>query len=296
MLNSILRAFPKPGRHARGGPLTRMSRRRAALTAYGFLAPGLLLFPVFRIYPLVEGLRITFTNARLGRPTRASIGLDQLRPPARRHPLPGEPGNTGFYTVTSTLPILAVPLAAGRRAEPRRRAADAAARRLLLPVHALGRDGRPRPGSGCSTRWSGPFNYYLRRSACPPARGSPTRSTAMWAIVVTDRWWVTGYYLVIYLAGLQDIPRDLYEAAAIDGATRWRSFWAITLPLLRPVLLFVVGDPRDRLVPDLRPGLRADRRRPGRRDAHRRPAPLRDRLQEPLPASAPPPRWRGCSS
>ena len=61
----------------------------------------------------------------------------------------------------------------------------------------------------------------------------------MWAIIATTVWWVTGYYLVIYLAGLQHIPRDFYEAAAIDGAGAIRSFWAITLPLLRPVLLFV---------------------------------------------------------
>jgi len=64
-------------------------------------------------------------------------------------------------------------------------------------------------------------------------------ATAMWAIIATTVWWVAGYYLVIYLAGLQDIPRDLYEAAAIDGAGAWHSFWAITLPLLRPVFLFV---------------------------------------------------------
>jgi len=62
----------------------------------------------------------------------------------------------------------------------------------------------------------------------------------MWAIIATTVWWVTGYYLVVYLAGLQDIPRDLYEAAALDGAGGWRSFWTITVPLLRPVLLFVV--------------------------------------------------------
>jgi len=86
----------------------------------------------------------------------------------------------------------------------------------------------------------GPFNYYLR------ALGAPARSwladpyTAMWAIILTTVWWVTGYYLVVYLAGLQDIPRELYEAAALDGASGGRAFWAITLPLLRPVLLFVV--------------------------------------------------------
>ena len=86
----------------------------------------------------------------------------------------------------------------------------------------------------------GPFNYYLRRLGVPPHSWLAEPQTAMWAIIVTTVWWVTGYYLVIYLAGLQDIPRDLYEAAALDGAGAWRSFWAITLPLLRPVLLFVV--------------------------------------------------------
>jgi multiple sugar transport system permease protein len=64
-------------------------------------------------------------------------------------------------------------------------------------------------------------------------------ATAMWAIIFTTVWWVAGYYLVVYLAGLQDIPRELYEAAALDGAGGWTSFRSITLPLLRPVLLFV---------------------------------------------------------
>ena len=60
------------------------------------------------------------------------------------------------------------------------------------------------------------------------------------AIIATSVWWVTGYYLVLYLAALQDIPTHLYEAAAIDGAGAWRRFWSITLPLLRPIILLVV--------------------------------------------------------
>ena len=60
-------------------------------------------------------------------------------------------------------------------------------------------------------------------------------ATAMWAIILTTVWWVTGYYLVIYLAGLQDIPAELYDAAKVDGATPWQSFWQITFPLMLPV-------------------------------------------------------------
>jgi len=86
----------------------------------------------------------------------------------------------------------------------------------------------------------GPFNYYLKSLGVPVRSWLADPQTAMAAIIVTTVWWVTGYYLVIYLAGLQDIPRDLYEAAALDGAGGWRAFWSITLPLLRPVMLFVV--------------------------------------------------------
>jgi multiple sugar transport system permease protein len=53
-------------------------------------------------------------------------------------------------------------------------------------------------------------------------------------------WWTLGFNTVIYLAGLQDIPRDLYEAAKVDGANRWQRFLNVTLPGLRPILLFVV--------------------------------------------------------
>ena len=86
----------------------------------------------------------------------------------------------------------------------------------------------------------GPFNYYLKAAGVPVRAWLADPSTAMWAIILTTVWWVTGYYLVIYLAGLQDIPPELYEAAAIDGASGWRRFWSITLPLLRPVFLFVL--------------------------------------------------------
>ena len=53
-------------------------------------------------------------------------------------------------------------------------------------------------------------------------------------------WWTLGYNAVIYLAGLQDIPRELYEAAKVDNAGRWSRFRHVTLPGLRPVLVFVV--------------------------------------------------------
>ncbi len=63
---------------------------------------------------------------------------------------------------------------------------------------------------------------------------------ALWSIVALRVWRATGYYAIIVLAGLQNIPKEMYEAAAVDGATSWQCFRRITLPLLKPVVAFVV--------------------------------------------------------
>ena len=64
-------------------------------------------------------------------------------------------------------------------------------------------------------------------------------SWAMAGIVLTSIWKDVGFVAVIYLAGLQDIPENLYEAASLDGATPWQRFWTITLPMLAPTTFFV---------------------------------------------------------
>ncbi|MBV9391317.1 MAG: sugar ABC transporter permease [Verrucomicrobia bacterium] len=68
--------------------------------------------------------------------------------------------------------------------------------------------------------------------------GDPTY--AMGAVLLITIWFLMGYYMVIFLAGLQEIPRDYYDAAKIDGANAWETFTRITLPLLRPTSFFVL--------------------------------------------------------
>jgi ABC-type sugar transport system permease subunit len=213
-------------------------RGRQTATAYLFLTPGLLLFAAFRVYPLLEGLRLSFTNARLGRATYQFIGLDNYARLAEDTRFHVSLANTAFYTLASTLPILAIPLVlalALNRGRLRNVLRSLFFFPFTLSVVTV----------GLAWLWLldpvvGPFNYYLRALGVPARSWLADPQTAMWAIIATTVWWVTGYYLVIYLAGLQDIPRALYEAAALDGAGGWRAFWSITLPLLRPVLLFVV--------------------------------------------------------
>jgi multiple sugar transport system permease protein len=65
-------------------------------------------------------------------------------------------------------------------------------------------------------------------------------STALPAVMAMDIWIATGYYMIIILAGLQTIPKDLYEAADLSDATPWQQFKSITIPMLRPTLLFII--------------------------------------------------------
>lgn len=65
-------------------------------------------------------------------------------------------------------------------------------------------------------------------------------STALYSIMVMDVWMSVGYYMLIFLAGLQAIPVELYESARVVGASRMRTFWSVTLPLLRPVMLYIL--------------------------------------------------------
>jgi ABC-type sugar transport system permease subunit len=63
---------------------------------------------------------------------------------------------------------------------------------------------------------------------------------AMWIIISMSVWKNLGYYMVIYLAALQGVSQELYDAAAVDGAGRWKQIWHIAIPALRPVIYFVV--------------------------------------------------------
>lgn len=74
----------------------------------------------------------------------------------------------------------------------------------------------------------------------PPETWLGSVHYALPAIAVMAVWQSTGYYMVLYLAGLQSIPESLYEAAKLDGANRWSLFWHITLPLLRPITVLVI--------------------------------------------------------
>ena len=88
---------------------------------------------------------------------------------------------------------------------------------------------------------NGPINQFLHTIGIANAPGWTSSSDwALPAVIITSVWRDMGYYMVLYLAGLQAIPAELYEAAEVDGASPWQRFWNVTIPSLRPTTFFVV--------------------------------------------------------
>ena len=154
----------------------------------------------------------------------------------------------------------------------------------------------------------GVFNGLLVWAGLPQQPFLRSTEQALYAVLAPAVWAGLGFQVVIFLAGLKAIPHEYYEAAAIDGAGRWRTLVDVTLPLLRPTIVFLVVVELDRLPPHLRLRLQHDERpgRPARLDQAARPQDLRDRLR-PLPDGLrrrpdgrpvrdPPGRSRWCSS
>jgi multiple sugar transport system permease protein len=86
----------------------------------------------------------------------------------------------------------------------------------------------------------GLLNALLRIFGIPPLQWLQSTTQAMPSIILMSVWSGVGGPMIIYLAGLQGIPDSLYEAARVDGANRWQTFWQITLPLLNPVTIYVL--------------------------------------------------------
>jgi multiple sugar transport system permease protein len=87
---------------------------------------------------------------------------------------------------------------------------------------------------------SGIFNYYLGHLGLPTVHWLTSAQTAMPSIVFMDVWKNTGFFMVIFIAALQGVPKTITEAAIMDGTPPWRRFWRITLPWISPVVFFAI--------------------------------------------------------
>ncbi|MGX1669512.1 carbohydrate ABC transporter permease [Streptomyces sp. NPDC055400] len=197
-----------------------------------FVAPFVVVFGLFLVVPLVWGLWMSFTNSSLtGRGDSTFAGFGNYTEALTDSKMWETIGHTVLFTVMSTVPLVVFALV------------------MALLVHA-----------GLPGQWlwrlsffapylltsaviwqvglllfqtdSGMLNTFLDAIGLDGVGWLVEERYAMWSVVLITVWWTVGFNFLLYLAALQSVPDQLYEAAAIDGAGAWRRLWSITIPQL----------------------------------------------------------------
>ncbi|NOG51175.1 MAG: sugar ABC transporter permease [Chloroflexi bacterium] len=212
--------------------------RRLGFTGFFFVLPALIYFTLFAFYPMANAVRLSFFNYNLLSPPRW-IGFGNYEFLFGSRQFMESLGTTIIYAFGISVPIwilsmiLALMLNQNIRLRTFFRTVFFAP--IVMPLVVL------------AIIWSllyhpyGPINTVLLApfiNQTIPWLNS--NQHALLAVIILAVWRATGYYGVIYLAGLQNIPNEYYEAARLDGANNWQLFRFITFPLLRPTTLFVV--------------------------------------------------------
>nr|MBA2755774.1 sugar ABC transporter permease [Chloroflexia bacterium] len=210
-------------------------KTRQAMVAYVFLAPAIVYFSVFFFYPIAYEFWLSLHG---GQRADIWVGLDNytraLSDDRVRHSF----WVTLVFATGTTVGSIVIGLALALLLDQPLRGRIAIRAALLFPymisfviVALMWRN--------ILDPYVGILNRVLLRLGLPQQFWLADYEQALPALIGITVWHGMGYTMVLFLAGLQGIPRDYYDAAKLDGAGGWRLFWSITVPLLAPTTLFV---------------------------------------------------------
>jgi multiple sugar transport system permease protein len=212
---------------------------RTTLFCYVALLPILALFAYVRVIPIGFSVVLSFYKWKLISPLKPFIGFDNYTQLMSDDNFILALKNTTIYSLSTVLIsiVLALPLAVflagGRRLSAFYQTV------YFLPVIT------PMVPMAIAWKWIYDYNYGILNYglslvgiASVPWLTDP--EIALWALVIMGVWKIIGYNLVLFLVGLRNIPASYLEAASLDGASSWQRFRHVTLPLLKPILLYVL--------------------------------------------------------
>ncbi len=230
------------------GPATRAVRpgrrpgaklkRRNTIIGWSFILPNFLGFALLTLVPVIALFYISFTNWDVFGKAKW-LGLQNFRRLWHDASFHKAVINTLYYSVVHIPLTMALSLALALLLNRKLRGVaffrTAAFFPYITSIVAI------------TTVWNllfsptyGPINEILRFIGIAHPPGWTTSATwAMPAIIVVGTWREMGYYMILFLAGLQAVPRELYEAARMDGANAWQRFRNVTMPCLRPTTFFI---------------------------------------------------------
>ena len=209
------------------------------IAGYAFISPNFIAFLIFVAGPVIAGLILSFTEWDL-LSDPVFVGIDNYQTLLTDDALFWKSmGNTVYYSVLTVPTGIVVSLGLALMLNQPLQGVRFYRSLYFIPVVSSS------VAVALVWKWFynaefGVLNWLLDLVNLPPQNWLTDQSWAMPSVAITVIWKTMGYNMVIFLAGLQDVPKSLHEAAAIDGANAWKRFWYITLPLLRPHLFFVM--------------------------------------------------------
>lgn len=215
------------------------SRNREQLISWAFLAPFLIAFALFLVWPIIHGIILSFTDQSLTGAGGAFVGFANYAEALGDPKMWQSMGNTVWFTLLSTVPLVVIALLMAALVD------------RGIPGQWLWRLSFFMPFLLASTVISqiwvwifnpqvGAANNILEAFGLEPIAWLQNPDTNMLSIVIATVWWTVGFNFLLYLAAMQNIPPQQYEAASLDGAGAWRQFWSITLPQLGPATVLIL--------------------------------------------------------
>ncbi|QJB26256.1 carbohydrate ABC transporter permease [Limnospira fusiformis] len=207
-----------------------------SVAAWVFLTPALFLMAIFIVWPIIYLIYLSFTQGSFTLSGVEFVGFTNYLRLIVSPDFWQVIGNTIYFTIATVIPSLVIPLALAVMLDQTLMFRGFLRTAYFIPsITSL-------VAVGLGWRWlfqtDGPVNGFLSQIGFDPI---PWLSSTVWAmpvLILLSIWKQLGFNLVVFLAGLQTIPINRYEAAELDGAGPWQKFWYVTLPGLQPTLVF----------------------------------------------------------
>jgi multiple sugar transport system permease protein len=214
---------------------------RREWTAYLFNAPGLVIFAVFVAYSVYTSFTLSFHEWNILEPEKPFVGLDNYREALQDERFWDSVGHSVYFVLGSVPATMAIALGLALLLNRKIRGLGLFRTAYYLPVIT------PFVIAAIIWKWvyNGDFgwlNFYLLQLNIidEPVQWLGNANLAMPAVILMNIWKGVGFNMIVYLAGLQAIPGEFYEAADVDGAGPWQAFRRITLPLVAPTTFFLL--------------------------------------------------------
>jgi multiple sugar transport system permease protein len=229
--------LPAAGARAPRRPISRVMLSRY-IFCYAMLLVPAAFFLLFRVIPIVETLRLSFFSWDLISRTKPYVGLDNFSTLLADSNFQLALSNTTVFAAVTVVASVVLALLVALPLARRLRFEGIYQLIYFLPFIT------PTVPEAVVWKWIydvryGILNYVLSWFGIPPIGWLLEPRTTLWAVIIMSVWKTLGYNMVLFIIGLRAIPAEYTEAGLIDGATGWRFFRYLTLPLLMPTLLLV---------------------------------------------------------